>query len=82
MQEVKQATQFSAMKLNLPDTQSVLVCIANIQQQPVSFTTYWDHLSLDDVVHEFRCVISQERKLVHVGDFVELRYAQYEEVHM
>ena len=49
-------------------------------QSSTSASTHWDQLKLDDVVHEFRGVMSQQKELVHRGDFVKLCSTQHGEV--
>ena len=74
---MKKIVSFSALKLKLLDG---TLCIADLQRQQSSFTTHWDHLSLNDKVQEFHAVIGKDRKMVHVGDFTELSSPHYEEV--
>ena len=75
---MKKVKQFSALALNLPDAPNRTVCIGDPDSH--LFATHWDHVRLDENIHEFLGVIGQDKELVHAGDFLELTFAHYEEV--
>lgn len=70
--------QFSSLLLNLPDASSRPLCIGNLDQD--LYVTHWDNVRLDENVCEFHGVIGQDKELIHLGYFVELAFAHYEEV--
>jgi len=65
--------------LDLPDAKGVPMGHLSSQQQP--FLLHYHDLDSEDEVEVFRCVIGQNGKLIHSGDFVKLS-SNHHEVYM
>ena len=75
MQESKnKAVQFSSLCVNIPELYGA--SIATLQTQQL-FMTHLNFLHPHELVQEFTAVIGQDRQLINVGDYVELRSPQY-----
>ena len=68
--------RYSTLQLNFPDALGVAMCDLSRHQQP--FDVHHDGIGMDDEVRTFKCVIGQNRKLIHMGDYVKLSHAHYE----
>ena len=54
----------------------VAMCGLSGHHQP--FDLHHDGIGTDDEVQTFRCIVGQDRKLIHVGDYMKLSRAHCE----
>ena len=72
----RSAVQFSTFQLNLPD--AIGVAVGDLSRHQRSFDMHYDGIGIDDEVQIFKCVIGQNGKLIHIGDYVKLSCDHYE----
>lgn len=63
---MKKIKQLSALTINLPDVTTENLCLCDLDSN--QFAVHWNHVCLDDKVHEFHGVIGQDKELIHTGD--------------
>ena len=67
---------FSALQLNLPDAAGASIRELTNQQQ--QFNVCHEGIDSDAKVEVYKCIIGQDRKLIHAGDYVKLSSDHHE----